>query len=154
MTPSEISEIASHFQGLATALTVEPGYAMLTVLLYDINAGQGRRVYSSDSEIYPEGGFKPIPVSDWVDQVLVRQENFVAHSVADFQPHYFDWAKLEGMGLISGMNLPIIVEGKAVGSVNLTARSEGFYTPERVVAVERAHDLAAAAILRVMAELA
>lgn len=156
--PSENSNVApaidpaSPFAPLATALAADPGYAMLTILLYDIEAGQGRRVYSSDPDNYPEGGFKPIPVTDWVDQVLIRQENFVAHKVADFQPHYSDWEKLQNMGLVSGMNLPVIIDGKAVGSINLTARSEGYYTADRETAVARHHDLAAAAIRQVMTD--
>ncbi|HZU65255.1 MAG TPA: GAF domain-containing protein [Novosphingobium sp.] len=132
---------------MARMLMADPGYAMLTILLYDVAGGRGRRIYSTDEVAYPTGAFKPIPMTDWADQVLVRHQPFIADTVADFRPHYGDWAKLEAMGLISGLNTPIIVDGVAIGSVNFTARSEGYYTPARVEAARRCGALAAIALL-------
>ncbi len=132
---------------LAAWLRADPGYAMLTILLYDVASGQGRRIYSSDPAAYPVGDYKPIPRTDWVDRVLIRQENFVAYDVDEFRPHYADWEKLQAMGLLSGTNLPIVVAGEAIGSVNLTAREEGFYTQERVATAARHGWLAAVALL-------
>lgn len=132
---------------LADLYREEVGYAMLTILLYDRAAGRGRRIYTSSPETHPTGAYKDIPATDWVDLVLVRQGVFVADTVAEFRPHYSDWAKLEAMGLLSGVNFPVVIDGLTIGSVNLTAREEGFYTPARLAAAEGLRLAAAAALM-------
>lgn len=132
---------------LADAYQEAVGYRMLTVLLYDRAIGQGRRIYSSSPATHPTGSYKDIPKTDWVDQVLTRREIFVAHTVAAFRPHYSDWQKLEDMGLLSGVNFPILIDGETIGSVNLTAGEEGYYDAARVAAAAPLQGLAALALL-------
>jgi hypothetical protein len=53
--------------------------------------------------------------------------------VEDFRRHYSDWELLASMGLRSGVNFPIVVDGETVGTVNLTG-DENYYTPARIEA--------------------
>ncbi|HEY0271275.1 MAG TPA: GAF domain-containing protein [Sphingomonas sp.] len=132
---------------LADAYQAAVGYRMLTVLLYDRGTGQGRRIYSSSPATHPAGAYKDIPRTDWVDHVLTRREIFVAHTVAEFRPHYSDWQALEEMGLLSGVNFPIVIDGETIGSVNLTADEEGYYAEARIAAARPLQGLAALALL-------
>jgi len=108
------------------------GYGMMTIILFNRAAGYGRRVWSSRHDTHPPGANKAILQSDWIDLVLERGQVFVADTVAEFRPHYGDWELLQSMGLLSGANFPVIVNGVTIGSVNLTAAGEGYYTAEKV----------------------
>ncbi len=119
---------------------------MLTLMTFNRAQMLASRIYSSDPARYPVGGLKPIPPSDWVEQVLQRGEIFVANTAQAFRPHFVDWEKLRDLGMESAVNFPATVNGEVIGTVNLTAEV-GFYSPARVAAGAALAPLAAIGFL-------
>ncbi|MFW7267961.1 GAF domain-containing protein [Gluconacetobacter sp. Hr-1-5] len=109
-------------------------FRTFTVLVLDEARGLNRRIYSNVPHMYPVGGAKPIPHTAWFDIVVGRREPFVAGDVAGFAPHYGDWAYLESHGLLSALNLPIVVDDRCVGSFNFMGEGEDIFTPAMVSA--------------------
>lgn len=134
------------FEALSALYQARVGFEMLTIIRYDRARGVGRRVYSSNPDTHPIGGDKAIPDTEWTELVLNQHGIFVANRAEDFRDHYSDWRLLEEMGLRSGVNFPVVIRGRTVGSFNLTA-GEGFYTPERVAAGEALAGQAALSLL-------
>ncbi len=123
----------AYLDKLAALYRAQAGWKMMTLMTFDRATMLASRVYTSDPVQYPAGGVKPILPSGWVEQVLQRGEIFVANDAETFRPHYIDWEKLQGLGLESAVNFPAIVNGKVIGTVNLTAEA-GFYSPARIAA--------------------
>jgi hypothetical protein len=130
--------------GLAALYKARVGWNMLTLLVFDLKRRVGRRVYTTDAANYPVSAEKPMANSDWSERVLNRHEIFVANRHEEFKPHFVDWEKLRGLGMESAVNYPIVVDGAALGTVNLTAGA-GFYSPDRVEAGKALAPLAALA---------
>jgi hypothetical protein len=137
---------ALFLDGLAALYKARVGWDMLTMMVFDLKRRVGRRVYTTDAENYPVGAEKPMADSDWSERVLKRHEIFVANRHEDFKAHFVDWEKLRTMGIESVVNYPIVVDGAALGTVNLTAGA-GFYSPDRVGAGNALIPLAALAFL-------
>jgi hypothetical protein len=131
-----------YLEGLAEAYRATAGWSMLTLLVFDEKRRVGRRIFTTDPVNYPVSTEKAMAESDWGDRVLKRHEVFVANRPEDFKPHYIDWEKLVGMGLLSALNYPVVVDGEVLGTVNLMAGSS-YYSPQRVEAGRRLAPLAA-----------
>ena len=110
---------------------------LFTVSVQDRAAGIARRAYSNDPHSYPTTVPKPIQHDAWSDRVLGRGETFVANSVAEFAPWFFDHAQLDAMGLRAAVNVPVIWQGQALGTINLLD-GEGAFPPDRVAQIKAA----------------
>jgi hypothetical protein len=137
---------APFLEGLAEAYRTRVGWTMLTLLVFDQKRRVGRRVFTTDPVNYPVSSEKPMAESDWGDRVLKRREVFVANRPEEFKPHFVDWEKLVGMGMLSALNYPIVVDGEVLGTVNLTAGAN-FYSADRVEAGKALNPLAALGFL-------
>lgn len=113
------------------------GARLFTVSVQDEAAGVARRAYSNDPVTYPLTVPKPIQHDAWSDLVLVQGRSFVANTVAEFGPHFFDHALLDAMGLRSAVNVPVIWQGRALGTINLLDAEQAF-PPARVAEIEAA----------------
>ena len=111
------------------------GARLFTVSVQDEAAGLARRAYSNDPVTYPITVPKPIQQDDWSELVLVQGKTFVANTVAEFGAHFFDHAQLDAMGLRAAVNVPVIWQGRVLGTVNLLDGEQAF-PPARVAAIE------------------
>ncbi|MCE0507313.1 GAF domain-containing protein [Roseivivax sp. GX 12232] len=89
------------------------------------------RVYSNDEKNYPTSGLKEIVPTRWTELVISQGKTFVANSVEQFSDVLADHVKIESMGLGSVVNLPVVVCGQFIGTVNLLHEA-GYYTGARV----------------------
>lgn len=112
------------------------GAKLFTIMRVDMDAMLARRSYTSDTESYPTSGTKPVEMNRWFDVVHGRQESFVANTLADIATVFPDHELIGSLGCGSVINLPVILGGKLVGTVNMLD-AERHYTPERVAVVER-----------------
>jgi hypothetical protein len=137
---------AIFLDGLAALYRARVGWDMLTLLVFNRERRVGRRVYTTDAAHYPVGAEKPMAESDWSERVLGRHEIFVANRHEEFKAHFVDWEQLRAMGMEAAVNYPIIVDGVALGTVNLTAGAR-YYAPERVAAGKALAPMAALGFL-------
>lgn len=119
-------------QGLAEAV---PGCRLFTVMTVDMAAGLARRAYSSDPTAYPVSGTKPIRRDAWFDIVHGERRSFVANTIAEIATVFPDHELIARLGLGSVHNLPVVLRGELVATVNMLDVT-GHYTASRVAAAE------------------
>jgi transcriptional regulator with GAF, ATPase, and Fis domain len=123
------------------------GVRLLTVLAWDDTRGALQRIYTSDPEAYPVGGEKFMPRdAPWPQQVLVRQQPYLGVDPASVAAVFADWPTIEALGCGATLNLPVVVDGRTVGSLNLLD-VEGRYDESSVDRALPVAELAAAPLI-------
>ena len=89
------------------------GIKLFTLTTFDI-----QRVYSNMPIEYPISGIKPIEKSIWTEIVLDSHKSFVANNIDDIAKVFSDFKLIQSLGCESVCNMPIIVDGKLLGTVN------------------------------------
>jgi GAF domain-containing protein len=107
------------------------GTKLLTASVFDIDKGQSRRVYSENLKAYPLGGIKPIEDNKWSEIVLRRHRVFSTLRIEDIAEVFFDWQLIQSLGCESNANIPVVIDGKVIGTLNLLHQA-GYYTAERL----------------------
>ena len=123
------------------------GAKLFTVMTADMQAMLARRAYTDDPVNYPTSGTKPIEIDRWFEQVHGRHQSFVANTLAEIATVFPDAELIGRLGCGSVINLPIILGGTMVATVNML-HEEGYYTPDRVAL---AHDILTLPAMAVMA---
>ncbi|MFD2263352.1 GAF domain-containing protein [Lacibacterium aquatile] len=108
------------------------GFTLFTVMLYDEGHKNSVRFYSSDTGNYPVGGAKPMDRNAYYQHVVVEGRAFVANTPDEWKPFYVDYEKVFALGLRSAVNVPIRLNGRTVGSVNIL-HSDRPYTQEDAI---------------------
>ena len=94
------------------------GIKLFTLTTFDIPNAVAQRVYSNMPSEYPVSGVKPIEKSAWTETVLDGHKSFVANNIDDIAMVFSDYELIESLGCQSVCNLPIIVDGQLLGTVN------------------------------------
>lgn len=119
---------------------------IITIMELDHDRGVARRSFTNMPDAYPTSGEKTVEPNAWVDQVLTRHEIFVANSFAEMDAVFPDAALIQSLGCESCLNLPIVVAGHVIGTLNCCAPA-GHFTPKRVEAAKTLQTATALAIL-------
>jgi GAF domain-containing protein len=77
------------------------------------------RIYSSNPQAYPVGGRKLKRDSAWSRHVLVEHRVLVSAGDAMLKEHYVDHAAITGLGCHSCVNVPLVSEGRCIGTMNV-----------------------------------
>lgn len=117
------------------------GTKLFTILSLDYDAGVMRRLYSDNLELYPVPGADPIGDTVWEQTIIGKREPLVLNSADALKAVLPEYPKLEALGCKSMLNLPIVVFGSSIGTLNML-NVEGHFTDERVA---EAYALTAAA---------
>ncbi|AKO99470.1 hypothetical protein MALG_04341 (plasmid) [Marinovum algicola DG 898] len=123
------------FDALCALTKATVGAKLFTVMTADMQAMLARRAYTDDPENYPTSGTKEITLNPWFEQVHGRRESFVANTLADIDAVFPDAELIGRLGCASVVNLPVILGGELVATVNIL-HEEGYYTPDRVAQAE------------------
>ena len=114
---------------------------LVTAMRHDEPAATVERLYSSNPQAYPINGRKLKQDSAWSQHVLVEHRVLVSAGDDAIKKHYVDHPTIFGLGLHSCVNVPLVSEGRCIGTLNvLNARS---VWSDDEVAVARALGLAA-----------
>ena len=150
---SEATTEEQAYDALCALTKATVGAKLFTVMTADMDAMLARRVYTDDAENYPTTGTKEIEMNRWFDQVLTRQEAFVSNTLADIDTVFPDAELIGKLGCGSVVNLPIIMGGKVIATMNIL-HEEGYYTAERVAQIHDTLRLPALAACAVAMQLA
>jgi hypothetical protein len=112
------------------------GFKLFTVMTVDMATLTAQRVYTNNSDAYPVSGTKPITFDRWFDVVHRQQKIFVANTIAEIAEIFPDHEKIQLLGCGSVVNLPIIIDGGLVATINML-HEENYYTPSRVSLISR-----------------
>lgn len=132
---SQARESESSWKALEDLARAAVGHRLFTVMLVDMTAGLARRAYSNHPAEYPVSGTKPIHRDAWFDIVHGQKRSFVANSIEDIAEVFPDHATIASLGCGSVLNLPVVLEGDLVATINLLDVA-GHYTPQRVASAE------------------
>ncbi|MGQ0684931.1 GAF domain-containing protein [Bradyrhizobium sp.] len=147
MTTGDVSDATRRLlQSLRMPGQPEPFYAVLKdvlqetagfifVTLFLVHRGETLRIFTTEDELYPTGVRKPMASTAWGDLVIGRQETFLATDLRGIRSAFFDHAKIESLGCGSAICVPIVYDGKCIGSLNLNHR-EHHYTKQHVGMIE------------------
>lgn len=134
------------FRALEALVKETIGVKLFTLMEVDSARGVARRNYSNMPDAYPTSGEKPIEDNAWTAQVQGRHEIFVANSIAEIAAVFPDHALIQSLGCESCMNIPIVVQGRVIGTLNCL-HVAGHFTPNRVAAAEKLKQAGALAFL-------
>ena len=121
---------------------------LFTMMSLDPATGISRRVWTNAPQVYPVGGEKPLPDNRWTDIVIRQRRTWVANSLPEVAELLFDHETIASLGCGSALNLPVVVGGDVLGTVNLLD-AEGWFTADRLAAVETLRLPACAVLMRV-----
>jgi GAF domain-containing protein len=123
------------FAGLQALSAARVQHRLFTLMLVDNAAGLARRAWSSDPVAYPVSGAKPLHDDDWSRAVLGRHQTWVMNTITHIAQHFPDHELIASLGCGSCLNLPVVVAGQVLGTVNILG-PEGHFTPDRIAAAE------------------
>lgn len=135
---------APFFAQLETVLQRRVGYILLTLLAVD--GAEVVRIHTSDPVTYPVSGRKPMTDTPWGNHVIKERRSFLARDKDGLRWAFYDHATIEALGGGSQINVPVVYDGRCIGTVNLTHR-EHVYGPEHLQAVEELAPLLVPAFL-------
>ena len=124
---------APFYATLKDVLQQTVGFIFVTLFL--VHRGETLRVFTTEDDLYPIGVRKPMASTPWGDQVIGRRETFLAIDLPGIRSAFFDYAKIESLGCGSAICVPIVYNGKCIGSLNLNHR-EHHYTKQHVGMIE------------------
>ena len=107
------------FAALDEALGAVLGHKLFTVLAYHPDSGESERCYTNQPHAYPVGGRKPLPQGVWVERVIHEHRAFLGRTADDIRAVFFDHHLIASLGCDSVLNLPVVCDGEAIGTINL-----------------------------------
>jgi hypothetical protein len=107
------------FGALDAALGAVLGHRLFTLMRYHVRTGESERVYTTHPHEYPVGGKKPLNPTAWTEQVLRRQQPYLGRTPADVRAVFFDHELIASLGCGSVLNLPVVWDGRVLGTINL-----------------------------------
>jgi len=117
------------FHAVAALSAAVIGHRLFTVMRHDPERAEVERVYTSLPSVYPVGGRKAKAQTAWADHVLRDMRVFRASSPEEIRAAFDDHATIIGLGLGAILNVPLVVGGHCVGTMNLLHET-GWYTPQ------------------------
>ena len=121
------------FASFAAIAQVTVGFVLLTVTLHDPRTGLMRRVFSTNEDVYPVGGFKPVRQTKFTEATLGRRVPFIAQTAAELSEVFLDHDKMAALGCASICNVPVEIDGEVAGTYNLSG-TENYFDPPRIAA--------------------
>jgi hypothetical protein len=98
--------------------------SLCTVNRLDLDAMRLTRVYSSNPVAYPPGGSKEKRGTAWGQQVLIERRLFVGEGTEAIRASFDDHEAIARLQLKSVINVPIVIELRCVGTLNLLMQAE------------------------------
>jgi hypothetical protein len=134
-TIAQAKDAGAAFAALQTLTEATVGVKLFTYMTVDMTNELARRAYTSDAANYPTSGTKPIHYDAWFDIVHKQHAYFVANTIEDIAKVFGDHELINSLGCQSVVNMPVILGGELVGTVNMLHET-GYYTLERVAQIK------------------
>jgi len=139
---------AALFKAIEDVAVRRVGAGLVTAMRHDEAASTVERLYSSNPATYPVGGRKLKRDSDWSQHVLVERRVLVSTGDGDIRKHYTDHETIFGLGLHSCINIPLVSNGKCIGTLNVL-RTQPDWSDDEIATVRALGLAALAAVLMV-----
>ncbi|MCC7320173.1 MAG: GAF domain-containing protein [Rubellimicrobium sp.] len=137
---------AAAMEALGRLASEVTGARLVTVMVFDPSDGSAGREWSSMPGAYPVSGRKPINPTRWSDQVFGSRESFVANTIEEIAEVFPDHELIRSLGCESVLNLPVIIAGQVIGTINCLDAA-GYWTDARLADAEALRLPGAAALM-------
>jgi hypothetical protein len=107
------------FEALDRALARVPGHKLFTLLRHHEATGESERIYTNQPAAYPVGGRKPLNLTAPMQRVFRDHRPYLGRTAEDIREVFFDHALIASLGCESVLNLPVVYDGRLLGTVNL-----------------------------------
>jgi GAF domain-containing protein len=105
------------------------GHRLFTIMHFDSSRSEVLRIHSNLPSTYPTGARKQKKETAWANRVLGEMKVFRGNWPADIRSAFDDHETILGLGLGSVLNIPVVFDGRCVGTMNLLHQA-GWYRPE------------------------
>jgi hypothetical protein len=95
------------------------GHRLFTLLVVVEGGAEVERIYSSNPLAYPLTGRKAMGPTPWGDHVIKGMQPWHGRNMADIRWAFPDHALIESLGCGSCINIPVIVMGRMIGTMNV-----------------------------------
>jgi hypothetical protein len=95
------------------------GHRLFTIMRVCPGGAEVERAYTSMPASYPVGGRKTKAETAWANQVLHEMKIFRAVTAEEIRAVFDDHQTILGLGLGSVLNIPIVFQGRCLGTMNL-----------------------------------
>jgi GAF domain-containing protein len=117
------------------------GAGLVTSMRHHAAEQQVERLYSSNTAAYPVGGRKQKRDTAWGRKVLTEHQVLLSAGDEQLKESFDDHATIIGLGLHSCLNVPLVREGRCIGTLNISRAKAEWSADE--IALARALGLAA-----------
>jgi hypothetical protein len=107
------------FAALDQALGATLGHRLFTVLRYHPDAQESERLYTSQGAAYPVGGRKAVRATPATARLFGERRPYIGRTAADIRASFGDADLILSLGCESVLNLPVLFDGRVLGTVNL-----------------------------------
>ena len=112
------AEVDAVFASIATLAAPVLDQRLFTVNRFDAANMRLVRLFSSNQTAYPPGGSKCKAGMPWGQQVLLDKQIFVGEGAGAIAESFDDHAAISALGLQSVINVPVVIKGECLGTVN------------------------------------
>lgn len=106
-------------RAVESALAELVGFRLFTLLRATPARDGLARMHSSDLQAYPAEGVKPVGNDPWLQRLLRDPEPALSPDANAVQQNFPDAQAIFGLGCASALNVPICLQGRILGSMNL-----------------------------------
>lgn len=124
------------FDALARLVDDLVGVKLFTLITFSARSNEATRIYSNRPDAYPVAGTKKVEDNEWTRQVLHGHKTFVANTIGEIAEVFPDHELIRSLGCESCINIPAIVGGEVIGTLNCLHEA-GHYTGERLRRAEQ-----------------
>jgi GAF domain-containing protein len=110
------------------------GAGLVTVMRHHAAESTVERLYSSNPQAYPAGGRKQKRDTGWSRKVLAEHQVLVSAGDDGIRESFEDHAVIFGLGLHSCVNVPLVSEGRCIGTLNVL-RAQADWNADEVATV-------------------
>ncbi|WP_144182606.1 GAF domain-containing protein [Elioraea rosea] len=107
------------FAAIEKACAATIGHILFTVLLRHEVTGEAERFWTSHPKEYPVGGRKPLNPTFWTEHVLRQQRPYLGNDYEAVKAVFFDHELIRSLGCESVLNVPVVWNGRSLGTINL-----------------------------------
>jgi GAF domain len=115
----EVGQPHALFAALDRAMGATLGHRLFTILRYHPEAAESERLYTSQGGAYPVGGRKAVRPTPSTARVFGERRPYIGRSAADIHACFQDAELILSLGCESVLNLPVVLDGRVLGTVNL-----------------------------------
>jgi len=107
------------FRALDLGMAAVIGHKLFTVLLHHPRTQESERRYTNQPAAYPVGGRKPVSPTPWTERLFVERRPYIGKTAEDIRSVFFDHELILSLGCASVLNVPVVWDGRTLGTINL-----------------------------------